>query len=208
MTKKPGNIEEFSTGHLMPGRASLIMSSDRKIVNGRDGLDIEYNGIDNCPYGESATRDMKPIIGIVLHHTSNDHSTDWYVKYQIEGDRGRIPSGHYGYHFYISPEGRIVQGAPLTVPTNHISPSKSVRRDFGKIFMNTNSVGVSCVGAGRDDGFHPTGEQTQAAKKLTFALCDLFSIPFSNVVGHGEIQTNRVFAEGRSIALYMRGLQD
>lgn len=185
---------------LIPGRPSIILSEDSTKAEGRNGLDIEYRGVKSCPYGVTATRDKKDFIAIIMHHTSPKHSTDWYVKYQIDGDRSR--GGHFGYHFYISPKGKIIQGAPLTKRTNHISPSNSVRRR--REIQNTNAIGISCVGAGKPEGFSPTDKQVEAAEDLVFALCDLFDIPFSEVHGHGEVQTNRQKTEGRSIAQKVR----
>ena len=139
-----------------------------------------------------------------MHHTAADHDIDWYVQYQIDGDPERDPPGHYGYHFYIAPNGRIVQGAPLTKRTNHVSPAASVRYEFGRAAQNTNAIGVCCVGAWNGGGFNPTKKQTSEATTLIFALADVYSIPFNNVFGHGELQSNRHREEGTSIARTVR----
>lgn len=198
------NHREFAAGHLIPGRPSIVLSGDGKVATGRDGLNIEYRGKDDCPYGIDATRAKKNFIGLIIHHTGDDHDTDWYVGYQIRGDRER--GGHFGYHFYISPEGRIVQGAPLTKRTNQISPSANVRLNFRKEFQNTNTIGISCVGAGKTnpDRSEPTEQQKTAVCQMAFALCDLYSMPFDAVVGHGEIQSNRMAVEGRDLARSIR----
>jgi hypothetical protein len=44
-----------------------------------------------------------------------------FVKYQHNGDASR-GGNHFGYHVYAFPSGDIVQGAPLSVRTNHIKP--------------------------------------------------------------------------------------
>lgn len=206
MPRPTAGTAEFATGHLIPGRPSLTLTEDGKIAIGRDGLTVDYAGDDACSYGDSATRRRSKFVGLVIHHTAPDHDTDWYVDYQIRGDRER--GGHFGYHFYISPRGRIVQGAPLTKRTNHVSPKGEVRRSFGSTLQNTNAIGISCVGAGKASGFDPTDEQEQAVLDLCFALCDLFSLPFDAVVGHGEIQTNRMKSEGTALAKIVRSWQD
>ena len=196
------DIVEIDTddNFLIPGRPFIILSANSKIAKGNNGLDIIYKGSDDSPYGVSATRNKKDFEAIIIHHTSPKQSTDWYVKYQIRGDSER--GGHFGYHFYISPEGKIIQGAPLTKRTNHISPKSSIRKR--RSIQNTNAIGITCVGAGLPQGFSPTNMQVAVAYDLVFALCDVFSIPFGEVYGHGEIQTNRHRTEGASIALEVR----
>jgi hypothetical protein len=201
-TDSEANDEE-DNNFLIPGRPSIILSEDSKKAKGQNGMNIRYSAIDNCPYGVTATKNKKSFTAIIIHHTSPKHSTDWYVQYQFDGDSSR--GGHFGYHFYISPEGEIVQGAPLTKRTNHISPTASVRRKTE--IQNTNTIGISCVGAAGikpNEGFFPTDEQITAVEDLVFALCDLFDIPFSEIHGHGEIQTNRHIEEGKSIAEKVR----
>jgi N-acetyl-anhydromuramyl-L-alanine amidase AmpD len=197
-------LKEFAAGHLIPGRPSIILSEDGKVATGRDGLNIEYKGKDSSPYGIDATKAKQKFIGLIIHHTGDDHDTDWYVDYQIKGDKVR--KGHFGYHFFISPEGRVVQGAPLTKRTNQISPESSVRLKFRKEFQNTNTIGISCVGAGKTkpDRSEPTEKQKTAVYQMVFALCDLYSIPFDAVVGHGEIQSNRMAVEGLELAKTIR----
>lgn len=191
-----------SHGFLLPGRPSMQLDPSGKIGIGSEGLEIEYRGVDTSPYGRSASRNQRPFMGIVIHHTAPRHDTDWYIQYQIDGDRAR--GGHFGYHYYISPGGNIYQGAPFTKRTNNISPNAIVRRSFGRQLQNTNVIGVTCVGAGTPDGFAPTENQVESTKTLVFALADLFELSFENVVGHGEIQMNRMFSEGRSLAETIR----
>lgn len=182
--------------------SSVSVSKNGKIVSGNGELAIEYRGIDSCPYGRSATDDKEDFSGIVIHHTAPDHDADWYVQYQIDGDPAR--GGHFGYHFYIAQDGTIIQGAPLTKRTNHIKPSSaSQRRTFRRELSNKNALGISCVGAGKPT-FSPTTEQTVAVFTLTQALCDELEISYENIVGHGEIQTDRHETEGTDPAERMR----
>jgi hypothetical protein len=195
---EPDSIENL----LIPGRPTIAISSDRKKVVGSEGLNIIYRGVDSCPYGKTASRNKKEFAAIVLHHTSPRHDTDWYVQYQIDGDRER--KGHFGYHFYISPEGSIFQGAPMTKRTNHVSSKSRVRRNIGKFASNSNSIGITCSMAGLPQGFSPTNMQVSVVYDLVFALCDTYGISFSNVFGHGEIQNNRHKTEGASLAREIR----
>jgi N-acetyl-anhydromuramyl-L-alanine amidase AmpD len=79
-----------------------------------------------------------------------------------------------------------------------------VRKTFHPEIRNYNAIGLSCVGAGQATGSEPTSEQQQAVKVLAFALCDIFAIPFTQVVGHGEIQSNRHKTEGTKLAEEIR----
>lgn len=197
-------LRPTATGRTSSNAApSVDISSDQKQAIGQNGLEIEYRGSDSCPYGRSATQNKRAFEAVVLHHTADDQSTDWYVQYQINGDPGR-GGHHFGYHFYISPAGEIIQGAPLTKRTNHVKRSEHAKRyPFGRHANNTNTIGVSCVGAGKPT-FQPTLEQVSATELLVPALCAAFDIDRDHVYGHGEIQSDRHSSEGASIAKTVR----
>lgn len=181
---------------------SIMISKNEKIAVGSDGLSIEYRGTDSCPYGKTATANKQNFTGVVIHHTAPDHDADWYVQYQIDGDPER--GGHFGYHFYIGQDGKIIQGAPLTKRTNHIKASnEKARKSFRRDLNNTNAIGISCVGAGTPQ-FIPTEEQLVSVFALTRALCATLGISHDNIVGHGEIQTDRHKTEGAEPAEIMR----
>lgn len=201
-TPTPQSGTNYGRPGLLPGRPSLSLTADGKAAVGSEGLAVGYHGVDTCPYGKTASRKKQDFDAIVLHHTEPRHSTEWYVKYQIDGDSKR--GGHFGYHFYIAPDGKILQGAPLTKRTNHVSPATSVRRSFGAFAHNFNAIGITNSGAGLPDRSSPSTQQQETTKTLVFALCDLFDIPFANVFGHGEVQNNRMMAEGRDLARLVR----
>ena len=202
-TDDADNSDSIGSGILLPGRPSIRLDPTGKIAVGTDGLTIAYKGVDNSPYGRTATRNKRAFRGIILHHTAPGKTAQWYVDYQHKGDSGR-GGHHFGYHFYISRAGKILQGAPLTKRTNQISSKSQVRRKIGDYLHNTNSMGVSCVGAGKPSGFAPTKAQMETVRILVFALCDVFEISFADVYGHGEIQTNRMRSEGTSLAREIR----
>ncbi|MGG7567695.1 peptidoglycan recognition protein family protein [Rhodovulum sp. DZ06] len=184
-------------------RPGVEISADGARATGTGGLVIEWGADPSCPYGRSATRGREPFAAVVIHHTGPAHDIDWYVQYQIDGDPGR-GGRHFGYHFYVSPTGRVVQGAPLTKRTNHVKPSgHAMRRAFGRQARNQNAIGVSCVGAGKAR-FSPTPVQEETARALAAALCAAFGIDEGAVYGHGEIQSDRDPTEGASVARAVR----
>jgi N-acetyl-anhydromuramyl-L-alanine amidase AmpD len=185
-----------------------VTIAEGKVCKGEGGLTIRYAGDERCPYGVDATVAKQDFKGIVIHYTGRDHDLDWYVKYQIKGDpyRQEGPRAHYGYHFYIGAEGEIVQGAPLTFRTNHVKVAgHAKRKQFRSDIENTNAIGITCVGAeASDESFKATQKQEDTVRALTRALCSVLNISFANVVGHGEIQTDRHETEGRDLAKEIR----
>ncbi|MFN3259450.1 MAG: N-acetylmuramoyl-L-alanine amidase [Pikeienuella sp.] len=183
---------------------SIEISPDGKRAIGKNGLKIAYRGDDACPYGRSATANRRPLEAVVIHHTGDDHDIDWYVQYQIDGDPGR-GGDHFGYHFYVAPDGEVIQGAPLTKRTNHVKPSSDPeRKPFGRHANNSNAIGVSCVGAGKPF-FSPTPQQVGTSRALALALCDAFGVERASVYGHSELQRDRERTmEGASIAESVR----
>ena len=164
---------------------------------------IRYRGSTTCPYGRLATKNQRPFEAVVVHHNPPKRSLDWLIDYQIAGDLNR--NGHFGYHFYVTADAEIIQGAPLNVRTNHIKGlGYKARKKFGAIAQNNNSLGVTCVGAEHADGFKPTEVQTEMVISLVSSVCQCFEIPYEHVFGHGEIQTDRHPTEGASIAKYIR----
>ncbi len=208
-TGDPGDSGGHTT--LVSG-GGLALSGDGKRLLPSGGLTIAYRGDDACPYGVTATNNRAAFAAIVLHHNSPVHTTDWYVQYQIDGDPGR-GGHHFGYHIYVAPDGRIIQGAPMTKRTNHVSGDNRVRRSIGRFANNTNAIGITCSEAGlvsgdRTVGSRPTQAQTDAVFSLVWLLCDLYGIPFSHVWGHGEIQTTRHRSEGSAQAQEIRSWQN
>lgn len=172
-------------------------SASAHVMTTLNDLEIINKSDANCPYGKSATRYKKPFEAVVVHHTSPRFDTLWYINYQIEGDSER--GGHFGYHFYVSPEGIIYQGAPMDKRTNHVS-STAHRYSFGERAKNANAIGVVCASVNGA----PTTKQFEQAYRLIQALCNKYQISSKNVFGHGEIQSNREANEGRALAKKIR----
>ncbi len=186
-----------------PTPSVLRLCADERIALSLGDNEICYRGDSTCEYGRQATKNLEPFAAVVLHHNPPHRSLNWLIDYQINGDTGR--GGHFGYHFYVSRDGEMYQGAPLSVRTNHIKGlGYRVRKEFGRIAQNRNSIGITCVSAEQPDGFAPTPAQTDTTVSLVRALCDAFDIPLANVFGHGEIQSDRHPQEGTSIAEFIR----
>ena len=184
------------------GTGASISVDGAGMVTGHGGMTIIYRGDANCPDGRSATANRKQFDSIILHHNAAHLTTDWLIRYQIDGDTAR--GGHFGYHFYIDPNGSIYQGAPMGKRTNHVKPlSRLERKPFGRVATNNSAIGVTCVKAGPI--YTPTAQQIAAQETLVRALAAAYGIPFSNVFGHGEIQSDRDHREGTSEASKIRG---
>jgi len=142
----------------------------------REGLEIrpDFGG----EYSIGATAAAEPFENIVVHHTGDELSFDQFVEIGHEYDPGR--GGYFGYHFYVGPDGQIVQGAPLTVRTNGILPYPSV-------FRNANTIHVAMTGT--QDTHTPA--QIAAASDLVGALADDFFVLGNRIASHGNIQANR-----------------
>jgi len=173
---------------------------------------IEYWGKPSAQYAEKATRKKTVYRAIVVHFTAPKPAVR-LVKYQHNGDRKR--GGSFGYHFYVNRSGDILQGAPLTKRTNHVKRAGHKRRRKGRhgYVSSSNSIGVAMVG-----GCEPilpgrkclteriTHKQRTSALEVIKELRDRYSIPCTEVFGHGELQTDRLAFEGLTIATLVRSI--
>ena len=181
------------------------------------GRDIAYWGRPDVNYGP--TDKAQPFKGIVMHFTlparrgTSQHN--WVVrliKYQHNGDMSLGFSR--GYHFYISRDGKIYQGAPLTYRTNHVKGSRSRHRKRGpsQVLDNVNALSISMIGAclavgeglgSTCVGEEVTPEQMAAGKDLIAALKDRYNLGCL-IFGHGEMQSDRAIYEGATMAQHIR----
>ena len=168
------------------------VSSDPNVFNYTGDYNFSYGGSDDITYGINATANAQPFSNIVFHHTGNNYPLANQVNYgqTFDEDRG----GTFGYHFYVGKDGSIVQGAPLDARTNHIY-SPDLKDGFGDV-NNTNSIGISLVGA--DDGDF-TAVQRAAAADLARDLQRGFGT-ITGVYGQGAIQSGKVATEGVAMA--------
>ena len=141
-----------------------------------EGLDIrpDFGG----EYGVVATNAARPLENIVLHHTDDDHDLEWYVDYGHRYDADRYPPGSYGYHFYIGPDGEMVQGAPLTVRVNGAT-------GYDGVLSNTSSIHIAMIGT------QNTPQQVAAATALTAALMSDLEIEPWRIANHGVLKEDQ-----------------
>lgn len=138
-------------------------------------------------YGEQATAAAQPFQNIVIHHSTGGHNLAGDVDYGHRIDPARNPPGAYGYHFYIGPDGTIVQGAPMWARTNG-APGYGVLR-------NANSIHVAMTG----DQTNYTPEQIAAATALVQALAADYDINAERIVNHGNLDPTRDEARNPAI---------
>lgn len=178
-----------------------------------EGLKIAYWGDPAAHYGMTATENASEPEGVVIHYTADKPILD-LVKYQHNGDPTR--GGSYGYHFYVDKHGRIVQGAPLSVRTNHIKPADHKRRkEAGAHLSSSNAIGVSLVGGCqlppgpraatmRCQGETMTRPQFEAAFTVAVAVMAAYGIDCKEVYGHGDLQRDRMKFEGYKVSRAIR----
>lgn len=174
-TAWPGGYQLSVPTQVVPGQPLAALQYEDPGVYRHPGIALtsSFGGV----YGVDATRAATPFENITLHDTGGNKTLDWYVDYGHRPDEGR--GGTFGYHFYIGPDGTIVQGAPMDVRTNGAT-------GYG-VFRNANTIHVSMVGTAATN----TPEQIAAATALVNALANDYGISPERIVGHGNIQPDR-----------------
>ncbi len=189
-----------------PGWRDRAKSSDILQV---PGYTVQYWGKPSARYSRHPRHKFK---AIVTHYTLDRPPLN-LVKYGHNYDRRR--GGSFGYHFYIAKDGSIFQGAPLSRRTNHIKrPGHKQRRKTSPKYMsNSNSVGITAVGAcvrvdvkrkWRCAREQLTGAQIRAGKAVVKALQRKLKLPCTAIYGHGEMQRDRATFEGSTLAEIVR----
>lgn len=173
------------------------------------GRTVQYWGRPDAPYAGITS---EPFRAVIVHFTDETPILR-LVKYGHTTDIRR--GGSFGYHVYIDRAGRILQGAPLGRRTNHIKPPEADERTGTRPDLhNGNVVGVSLVGACasspaailtyRCSEETITADQMAAASAVVNELRARFRLPCGAIVGHGELQTDRLPFEGRTLARQAR----
>ena len=193
---KIGPVSADVQGNLQPPTA--LSEGGRQLVHA-NGQQVNYVAEPGATYGRYATANAKPFNAIVTHYTGSDNLQS--ALSTLKGDPGR-GGASFGYHFYIDKDGTVYQGAPLDARTNHVKGPFSPMHVAGARtdITNENAIGISFVGSGE----HPTEAQIEAGKRLAGQLQSEYKIPAENVVGHGELQTDRQSDEGRTLAMAVR----
>ncbi len=176
------------------------------------GLPVAYWGKPDAAYGQRVTASAQKPVAVVVHFT-DDTPALTLVAYQHNGDSHR--GGAYGYHVYIDPDGRVFQGAPLSVRTNHVKPVGSPERTrIGTTLDGTNTISVTLVGACRSPPLAPityrcrdetvTQQQIDAGLAVIVAIRKRFGIACGEVYGHGDLQHDRKSFEGVTLSRMAR----
>jgi N-acetyl-anhydromuramyl-L-alanine amidase AmpD len=172
------------------------------------GVPVAYWGRPDAVYGARVTGEAVKPIAVVVHFTDDSPILN-LVKYQHTGDTER--GGSYGYHFYIDASGRVLQGAPLSVRTNHIKPRGAMeRKAAGNALDGTNTIGVGLVGACKSPPLSPityrcheetpTQAQIESGLAVVKSLQRMYGMSCGQVYGHGDLQTDRKSFEGVTLA--------
>jgi len=134
--------------------------------------------------------------GIVLHHSATDAGSDpWRLRDGI--DRGHAGRGwgaffggrvyHIGYHYLVSPEGKVLPGRPEWLPGAHCQG-------------HNDTIGVCLLGnlAEQDSGRaqHPTPAQMDALVGLVKDLMRKYGLSPEQVYLHRDLGPTECPGEG------------
>ncbi len=148
-------------------------------------LPISYSANGKVPYSDARPR----AFSMIVFHDPGSAQCDVQamLKYGQTYDKRR--DGMFGYHFYIARDGTVYQGAPLSKRTNHVS---GAFRRTQLQYSNSSAIGISLM-CGH---MKIPDVQLRAAIRLGHLLQVAYAIPSQRVLGHGELQYNRLPNEG------------
>jgi hypothetical protein len=181
-------------------------------------------------YGKKVTKNKKPYSGVVLHWTIGP--TERFInRYGMKNVHDRwtvamVRNGHRydneknstnGYTAYVSATGKVYQGAPLSIRTNHVRSALWFgRKDAGSAHDGRDLIGVGIIGSCelkpkkiRKNNYDCARESITPKQRLAVLatvkeVMRRFSIPCVNIWGHGELQVSRNELEGLSLAKEVR----
>jgi hypothetical protein len=192
-----------------PPQAWRRQVRDDDVLEDVPGLPIAYWGRKDATYGRRVTATKQPFRGVVFHYTEDRPALN-FIRYQHDGDDNR--GGSFGYHFYCDKKGRALQGAPLSVRTNHIKPTgHRQRKSEHRHWSSANTIGIGMVGGcWRDrnkkkpitascDAERLTEAQKRCGLLIASALQERFKLDPAEVAGHGDLQNDRSDFEGSTL---------
>lgn len=150
----------------------------------------------DATYGRAASAHAQPFSGIVFH-TAGGPSTSLNAMAQYTQTPDTARGGTFGYHYLVDRDGSIHQTAPHSARTNHIKPPGSTERHTSVRDLdlsNTNALGIATLGPA------PNEAQRQAALALAATISGRYGIDPSRVLGHGDLQRDRMSSEGTGLA--------
>ena len=129
--------------------------------------------------------------GIVCHHTAGPSDGGDYPSLRVVRD-GRADLPGPLSHFGLGRSGRIYVIAAGRCW--HNAPSTSAYHD------NSSSIGIEAENTGR--GQEWPAAQLDAYRKLCAELCKAFGLPAARVVGHREVNTNKIDPHGINMTAF------
>jgi LysM repeat protein len=157
----------------------LLLPGVKKVKNNMKFQQLDI--IERNSWGAIKTQPMleaTPFTKITVHHTTDDensskrsevHFLQLIQKYHINENKW----ADIGYHFIISPSGKIYEGRLLSNSGAHVKNN------------NQGNIGIALLG--NYDKEDLTKEEKDSLQKLIEALRERYSIKKSELYGHGEL---------------------
>ena len=126
-------------------------------------------------------RQLAAITHIAVHHTAlpphvgPENIAQKHVDEDLE--RGKSAWSGIGYHYFIPPDGEILQTQPVELRTHHVDRH------------NSYAIGVAFAGSFMN-GSTPTPQQIHSGARLIAWLVQEFALQLTDVLGHNEFSYN------------------
>lgn len=159
-----------------------------------DDSPVQFRQIPGNRTPRGARERRGSVEGIVLHHTAGTTLESAISQNQLAGT---------GYNYYVDREGEVYQFAPDNQRMVHIRNMGDQHRNgrFPNLGLD-NTVGISAIARNEAD---ITPAQREAMRKLTMQIARQHNIPRDNIIGHGDIQSNRETDEGAMAREFREG---
>ena len=126
-------------------------------------------------------RQLAAITHIAVHHTAlapqvgPERIAQTHIDEDL--DRGKSAWSGIGYHYFIPPDGEILQTQPVALRTHHVDRH------------NSYAIGVAFAGSFMN-GSTPTPRQIHSGARLIAWLLQEFALQLTDVLGHNEFSYN------------------
>ena len=132
-------------------------------------------------------RDVKKQVDtIVMHHSASGPNL---TPDMIHAEHLKNGWAGIGYHYVITPDGRIFTGRPITAVGSNVEK------------QNTHIIGICFIGNFDIDGHVPTPLQVEAGN---FVLDELFKIKKFKVCGHRDLMATACPGKNFPMAKFVR----
>ena len=126
-------------------------------------------------------RQLAAITHVAIHHTALPPNVGPELIAQThvveDPDRGKSAWSGIGYHYFIPPDGEILQTQPVELRTHHVDRH------------NSYAIGVAFAGSFMN-GSTPTTRQIHSGARLIAWLLQEFELQLTDVLGHCEFSYN------------------